>query len=345
MKHYRVTRRPSRAVAAAIRREGQPLILDGMSGLGDNIYQRAVLSAFDFPEPVYLRTPWPQLYRGMGHVRCLPNKTPLRTQRKNLETQPVTMWSDPPRDGFLQEFTYANLFCGPPSDRARNVIDGLIGSLGSLQDRVRQNLLRFDLPDFRSYFPVHDIPRLAVVRPVTERREWNGSNRGPKPEYIQEAVFVLKRHGFNVVSVADIEEGEEWYVTGKPLEGCDIYFDQGELSLEAMLGLVQLSSLVVGGVGWVVPACVASDIPLYCILGGRGGHNHPDKITSPHMRGKEVTISWAFPSPYCLCVRSNHRCNKTIPDFRSHFSQWLLSKFSVVSLDGGVNERFVQDVV
>ena len=36
-------------------------LVDGMCGLGDNIYQRAVLKRLLLDGPVYLRTPWPEL--------------------------------------------------------------------------------------------------------------------------------------------------------------------------------------------------------------------------------------------------------------------------------------------
>ena len=43
------------------------MIVRGMKGLGDNIYQRAFVKRL--PGPVYLETPWPELYEDLPGVK------------------------------------------------------------------------------------------------------------------------------------------------------------------------------------------------------------------------------------------------------------------------------------
>ena len=66
------------------------MYIEGMMGLGDNVYQRAFISAIKFP--VYIETPWPELYEGTLARPVLP-LTHLRTQMKNIKRQ--TRWHDP----------------------------------------------------------------------------------------------------------------------------------------------------------------------------------------------------------------------------------------------------------
>ena len=56
------------------------LVVHGMHGMGDNLYQRAVIRQVG---PVFLHTPWPQLYADIPNVTCLKTGTRLRTQAKN----------------------------------------------------------------------------------------------------------------------------------------------------------------------------------------------------------------------------------------------------------------------
>ena len=46
------------------------MYIEGMMGLGDNVYQRAFISAIKFP--VYIETPWPELYEGTLARPVLP---------------------------------------------------------------------------------------------------------------------------------------------------------------------------------------------------------------------------------------------------------------------------------
>ena len=57
-----------------------PLFIDGMLGMGDNIYQRAFVR--QLPAGTFIKTPWPELYEDLPVLPVRSNTT-LRTQRKN----------------------------------------------------------------------------------------------------------------------------------------------------------------------------------------------------------------------------------------------------------------------
>ena len=57
------------------------IYIAGMMGLGDNIYQRSFIKLLD--GDIYLRTPWPEIYKDLRNVFPVKSETILRTQRKN----------------------------------------------------------------------------------------------------------------------------------------------------------------------------------------------------------------------------------------------------------------------
>jgi hypothetical protein len=153
------------------------------------------------------------------------------------------------------------------------------------------------------------------VRPVTVRAEWLNIARNPRPEYVAHVAAELMRT-HRVISVADLEDGKEWLDGEAP--PAHVQNHRGELDMEALLRLVASADVVVGGVGWIVPACIATNTPLFCILGGQGGHNAPSKITDPRMRLSHVRF--AEPDHFCHCTDMRHGgCDKRITGFAE---QW-----------------------
>lgn len=277
-----------------------PLLIRGMQGLGDSIYQRAFLR--NLPGS-YIETSWPELYADLA-VKPVRPTTRLRTQRKNIASTSA-VWHQPP--AIVRRITVGY--------NARDLSSGSIPA--AMQRQLGVEPGAFDLPAFAS--PISTDRPFAIVRPVTERREWLNAARGPKPEYVVAAAAELQRRGYFVVSVADLAKGQEWIVGDPPQ--ADLVLHGGEWSVTDLLGAVQAAAVVVGGVGWVVPACIAAGTPLYVIHGGHGGHNHRSKITAPWM---DVSmVGWAEPMGMCMCTGMRHRCKKEIDGFDASFSAWL----------------------
>ena len=278
----------------------------GMLGLGDNIYQRAFIKQYS--NKVYLSTPWPEIYADLPNVKCVLPQTKLRTHLKNIKKQ--ASWESP-----------------APT---RNQVEIRYGDLGIVRGMARSFKFwpaNFDLPDFGRV--IADRP-YALIRPVTVRKEWVAQSRNPAPEYVAECATVLREAGYLVVSVADLQEGAEWVVGELPES--DIQYHQGELSVTQLMALVKNAAVVVGGVGWIVPAAIAYHTPAWIVMGGNGGFNAPGLITHPTMRLD--SIEFVKPDNFCRCKVSVHSCDKRISNHANKFTQWLRGLPNLVAGEG-----------
>ncbi len=275
------------------------MVIDSMQGLGDNIYQRAFVK--QLKGPVVINTPWPQLYSDLPNVIFARRNTTLRTQRKNVETANVKYDIENDIKGPRRKARYS----------VNGVLPGMAASLGVQPGPM-------DLPSFGKN--PHAGERYALIRPVTVRREWAAHSRNCLPEYVETAVKMLKKRGIKTISVADLEPKEEWLVGEAPLT--DIQYHKGELDVEQLLSLTQDAWVVVGPVGWIVPACMAYRTQAVIICGGQGGFNHPSKLTD----ARDNTITFAMPDTMCMCTEKSHECEKTITKFDSKFASYLDSR-------------------
>ena len=275
------------------------MIIQGMLGLGDNVYQRAFVKAL--PKPVYLQTCWWQFYKDIPGVELIRPSTNLRTQNKNVERSPNHVWTAKQR--------YSMGY------NTQRIYYGTSGILDGMRRCFRVNPEPIDLPDFGA--PLVE-GKYAMIRPVTIRKEWQNEARAPLPEYIAQAMQILRDEGYQLVSVADLEDGKEWLVGEYPEP--DITFHLGELSLERLMALTAGAAVVVGGVGWIVPVGVAYNVPTWVIGGGHGAFNHPDLLLPKNQAHK---VSFVLPDKYCRCREHHHKCNKVIKDHGEKFTRWL----------------------
>ncbi len=273
--------------------------VDSMKGLGDSIYIRAFVKKLQ--GEVYLKTPWPELYDDLPNIKFVRSDTTLRTQAKNVNKQNREFFTPPGNAKLIRVQYTAQDF------RSGSMIDGLRRCFGV-------DPAEFDLPVFDS--PVKSDKPIAVIRPCTVRAEWKNPARNPRPEYIEWVSEQLK-NSHHIVSVADLEDGHEWLQGKEPFSHQN--FHSGELDIRGLLGVVAHSSILCGGVGWLLPAAVAYNRPLFCILGGQGGHNAPEKVTT---RDMDLSRIWfAKPDNYCKCTNMQHSCTKEITTLEE---QWAL---------------------
>jgi len=275
------------------------LIVNSMRGLGDNIYQRAFVKAL--AGPVYIDTPWPELYRDLSHVHFVRPDTKLRTQAKNIAKQAA--WQMKPRHGSVLTIRYGS----------EGIMQGMRAAF-----RVRPQA--FDLPDFGPS-PVRG--KYVVVRPVTVRAEWRADTRNPLPEYIDIAALTAAARGYTVVSVADLEDGKEWLIGDNPF--ADIRYHRGELDVTQLMALIQGAAAVIGGIGWIVPACIATKVPAWVVCGGQGGFNAPELICP-----EGTTVTFSVPDNFCRCKLKEHNCDKGITDYATDFAEWADQHLTVV---------------
>ena len=279
-----------------------------MWGLGDNIYARPFVRAAAAQWDVHLETPWPELYADID-IKFVRGGRRLRTQQKNMARQPDGLWSQP---SMMREMKvgYADL-------ASRSIIKSLECRWAGLAGRFNPAL--FDLPDMGPS-PIDTDRPIAVIRPVTVRSEWRNEARNPQPEYVNIiAAALMATH--TVVAVADIAPDQEWLVGNMP--PAHLYFVAGELDVCELLALVRDADIVVGGVGWIVPAGLALKVKTFVILGGHGGHNAPEKITDPRLDLSR--IGFAIPEKFCRCTNMLHTCDKRISDPLGQFFRWSRS--------------------
>jgi hypothetical protein len=292
-----------------------PVVVEAMRGLGDNIYLRAVVQRSD--RPVILMTPWPQLYTDLPGVECvkpLPHR--LRTQRKNEVATPPGMWGktrvahNTPR---LRPH-YGRRELAIP----QTILRSLELSFGTIPDAppIDMNLPKVDARRLSGRIRAKGRP-IAMIRPVTIRKEWQNESRAPLPEYIyQVAARLMDTH--HVVLVGDVAHGAEWLLGDMPPH--HQAFMGGELDILDILALMKVAAVSVGGVGWIVPAAMASKRPTFVILGGNGGHNSPAVITDKRIHAPD--LGFARPKRFCACTDMTHHCNKEIPDLIGTFERW-----------------------
>ena len=267
------------------------MIIHGMMGLGDNLFERPFIKAL--PKPLYLSTPWPFIFHDIPGVHFIRPQTNLRTQAKNIARHDT--WTMPPTRQPTRQIRYG----------AEGIIPGMIASFGVMPGA-------FDLP------PLPASPEsgpYVVVRPATVRSEWRADTRNPDPDYIAIATWEAQKRGYKVISVADLEDGKEWIVGVPP--GCDVQYHNGELPVEQLLALVKGAAAVIGGIGWIVPACLAAKVPAWIICGGQGGFNSPKQICPDGS-----TITFAVPDNFCRCKLKQHNCDKRISNYDQQLTAW-----------------------
>jgi hypothetical protein len=285
----------------------RPLVVQGMKGLGDGIFQRPFIRAESERRPVYLETPWPQLYSDLPNVFPVKVGTTLRTQAKNAAAQPVEVWHEAPSRADRVAMGYGT----------RELARGSIFDALSAKLPLHGSPFVFDLPP--GHVGTMGGNPYVVVRPVTVRREWHNPARNPDPSAVFKVAQWCQDAGFMVVLVADLKEGHEHAVGALPPH--DVAYLGGELDVVELMALVRGAAAVIGGVGWIVPMAIAAGTPLFVVQGGQLGHNGPDKITDRRMN--LTRVGWARPRYPCRCERMNHNCRKDPANLRGDFDEWM----------------------
>jgi len=287
-----------------------PLIINSNWGLGDNIFQRPFVRAAAASSTVYMDTPWPELYADLPikFIRNPKREGRLRTQTKNVKRQPEWFWE--PRPKVAQEIS---LSYGHAILQGRSIVRAIERNLP-----LKGAPFRFDLPELGGHRFEHSTRPIAIVRPVTLRREWFNEARNPRPEYLKRiADRLMDTH--HVVSIADLRIAEEWLVD--PVPPAHERLHNGELDVRELLAIVRDADAIIGGVGWIVPASIALKTDCFVILGGMGSHNSPAMITDPRMDLSR--LGFATPDRFCACSNMRHRCDKTISNLDAQFEKWL----------------------
>lgn len=311
------------------------LYFKGCLGFGDNFYQRPVIrylvSRF---RAVYLETAFPEAYWDIPDIHFVapPSDLPLRTQRRHVATRPVGTFVIPPSEPEGPRWSRLDWSFFPPGYFRRP--DGAMTQLGFEHEHSNAKFIRrkAGMDTYEFFFPIKEQwiadarqviepfkigkRKLCLFRPATVRREWAAPSRNPKPSYLQLLIDEF-RDRFYFFSVADMEDGEEWF-DGEAPRNLDAWYHHGEVSLTTLLGLIKIADMVVCPPGLMLPAAVATRTKCFCVFGGM---QKPETLIDPSM-GLE-NFDYIAPEPFCNCYDMKHACFKGITRER------LLLRFGV----------------
>lgn len=290
----------------------KPFLIHAPWGLGDAIYIRPLIRDAALQREVYLETPWPELYRDLN-VRFVRGEKGLRLQMKNLLRQDEGLWVRPPPG-----IPSVALGYGPIELQTQDVF----AAMASKMPFPMVTKPVWDLPDMGESPVDPGGAPLAFVRPVLRRLEWDNAARNPLPEYVSHVAGDLKARGFATLVVCDLRVDREILADGI-MPPCNLAMTHGEMNTRQLLATVRDAAVVVGGVGWIVPAAIALGTPTYIVLGGNGGMNAPECLLHPAMSTKH--IGFAMPKEMCRCLDMRHSCEKTIPDLSRQWDRWAAS--------------------
>ena len=285
---------------------GKPLLVNGMHGLGDNIYERAIIRQLAQHYTVFLKTPWPAIFHDMPTVTLVNPASNLRTQRKNTAREAHKYKPAPPSTAQIARVWYR------PADIPK------YGSLpGAMIGFVQESLpaCPLDSADFRLPVPdawrqrardavgQHDKP-LLVYRPLTVRTEWGSAGqRNPDAEAYTQLLASIRDRYF-VVSVADLEDGQEWIVG--PRVQADLELHRGQLDVEAIAGLFSIAGLIFAAPGFAIAMAQAVGTPSVIVF---GGHESSASYRRAMIWAPVLMIDPVVP---CDCFNGNHQCDKRI---------------------------------
>lgn len=282
-----------------------PLVLEGMQPLGDSILQRPVVAALARRADVWLKTPWPQIYRGLD-VRMLPSGTTLRTGRRNeWGSRALYASEDAPAHAPVERLGYT------PHD---------VIAHGSLVAGMAANARAWDLQpeDLRIPAPSGDLLKalalpedrpILVYKPLTGRHEWGGlMARDPDPDAFRALLEPLLGRFF-AVSLADLEDGKEWLV-GEPI-AADLALHHAELDFDGLMALFTRAALVFSASGFAVPLAHALGTPAITVFGGF----EDARTCSWGARGPWLPI---LPVKPCPCWAHGHGCDKRVDVAAAH---------------------------
>ncbi len=280
-----------------------PVVIEGYEGLGDNLYQRPYVLALAKTRPVYVWTPWPELYQGYPNVFFVkPDGIGLRTQWDHIQEVPEHVWSTPPANA-----RHVIL------DREECIVHNttFLGEFDRQLPEVKEIDFEFKVPQewkdaaLRYLPPVLAGRPFCLVKPPVLRDQWTCPARNPNHKAFRLAIARMRlMTGLPMIAVANLVED-----AGKPREWLDgDYSDSVDyailrgMPLPHLIGLFKLASCVICSPSYALPLGVAVRTPTFVVYGGHLAHK---TIYDERMGG---IIGHVAPEPFCEC--NMNKCPK-----------------------------------
>lgn len=281
------------------------LVVIGMQGLGDNLHQRAIIRELMKTNDVTLATCWGSLYHDLvaRGLKLAHRRSQLRTQAKT-QAREIAMLR-----GTLPKGARSVTIWPRGVQAAGSILGAMFASVGlAMPERPDFSLpvprewrkaLRARLPATAAGKPI------MVHRPIVLRREWDGRSRNPDLA-AYDALYRSIRERFFVVSVADIEPGQEW-VDGPPYQEVDLVWHRGELHFPHLAALWAEAALVFSSAGFAPILAQSVGTPSVTIYGGR------ESSRTTNWVGAHLAPTLMIdPDRPCDCHSHHHHCQKAI---------------------------------
>jgi ADP-heptose:LPS heptosyltransferase len=283
-------------------------------GIGDCLYTRPFIKILAKTNQIYIDTVLPKLFSDIPNVKFIKHEAATyRTQQKQLLNDDTKYVNLPKKIDKYYEPQYGG---------KELMSDSIISTFYRQLQIPFSEKLDWSLPDFSDKFNLL-IPtdkKIAIIRPHTIRKEWEVSTRGANPNYIAWCCKILNEAGYFTIAIADLQKGEEVLADGVDVPA-QLKLYKGELGIYGTLELIKRADLVVGGSGFIIPACASAQTPLFLILGGRLAYDGISKTLHPSMDLNK--IHYANPANPCKCTLNKHDCDKRIYDLDVKFFDFL----------------------
>lgn len=245
------------------------LLIQGMHGLGDNLHQRAIIRQLLPNYEIWLETSWVAPYWDLIDQGLHPIRKPtnLRTQIKNsireghsfskvpvpFRARKTKNWYPPQKVKSEHGVLAAMLTSFPGMGLSIDSADFRLPIKPEWNERAIQLIASWNTTK-----------PIMIVRPLVDRKEWNGCQARNPDHHAYSWVFDCIRDKFYVVSIADIVPNVEWIDCGLD---ADREFHKGELSFEILAALFRLASLVYCSPGFAVVLSQAVQTPCIALFG------------------------------------------------------------------------------
>lgn len=290
----------------------RPLSIIGHFGIGDNLYQRAIIRELEKQRPlncVWLHTCHYDLYHDFisRDLNLALRPTRLRAQKRTVQRERHRFATMPPQPANAEwrQISY------PAAEIARkgSILAAMFNHVGVAMP---------DKPDFR--LPLKDEWRreakkliaswdmrgkpLLIFRPPVVRREWIATQSRNPDTRCYGAIFETICRRFFTVSVANLSHGEEW-IDGGHLSKfglCDVLL-HGGIDDPVMWALWAEADLVLtpSGFGFVLAQAVGT--PVIAVFGGM------ESSRTTLVSGMHLAPSLGIdPDGPCDCHKPRHRC-------------------------------------
>lgn len=245
-----------------------PLIIQAMHGLGDCIHQRAVIRQLMERHTVYLHTVWANIYRDMARdgLILLPQDTKLRTQGKNAKrlAREYSTHLPPPGAPVLQSVYHVDEI------RRSTLMSAMLRQAAC--DPAKADFRLPVLPEAEREVakllkPLNRANRpIMVYRPLVQRGEWQGGPTRNPDHGAYRTLFDAIATEFFVVSIADLEAGQE-HIVGHSVTA-DVEWHAGELDPDMLAALMARAALVYTSPGFALVMALSVGTPAIAVFGG-----------------------------------------------------------------------------